>query len=211
MSQSPISPTYSSGFALQRTAARPVRPPVSRRNSSTTGCTETTCVPLPSDVDTDWTFVVRTPAGPADVGIRLADSVLVGADYLRVAVEHADVTINVQKMFPGGKVFVQGGYFPAENVPPSLEVDVKADGASDFTWGDLLSLILRQQCEAAVQGEESVAVATDSGLNGVPSYENVWVVAIRRSDGADEIVRYFPELEVRVPSKQLRDRRGDRP
>ncbi len=121
--------------------------------------------------------------------------------------------------------------FPAENVPPSLEVDVKADGASDFTWGDLLSLILRQQCEAAVQvrrvvrnhctfesdassssqGEESVAVATDSGVNGVPSYENVWVVAIRRSDGADEIVRYFPELEVRVPSKQLRDRRGDRP
>ncbi|TFK93811.1 hypothetical protein K466DRAFT_594096 [Polyporus arcularius HHB13444] len=210
MSQSPISPTYSSGFALQRTAARPVRPSVSRRNSSTTGCTETTCVPLPSDVD-PWTFVVRTQAEPADVGIRLANSVPVGADYLRVAVEHADVTINVQKMFPGGKVVVQRGYFPAENVPLSLEVDVKADGASDFTWGDLLSLILRQQCEAAVQGEESVAGAADSGVNGVPSYENVWVVAIRRSDGADGTVRYFPELQVRLPVKQLRDRRGDRP
>ncbi|KAI0711830.1 hypothetical protein C8T65DRAFT_739479 [Cerioporus squamosus] len=202
MSQCPISPTYSSGAALQRTAARPVRPSVSRRNSSSASCTEIAYVPLPPDVDPAFMFIVRTLTKPADVGIRLMDCM--AADFVR-AVKHADVKIDVQKMFPEGKVVVQRGYFPGESSPPSLEVDVNTDGASAFTWGDLLSLIVRQQHQPTIQDESPGAAEGELWANGLPPYEQIWVVAIRRSTGASGVVRYFPELEVRVPFTQLRE------
>ena len=68
-----------------------------------------------------------------------------------------------------------------------------------LTFLSFLSLLL--------QGEWPLAVAGESWQDGLPPYEHVWVVAIRRSNGADGTVRWFPELEVRIPFRELREGR----
>ncbi|RPD55003.1 hypothetical protein L226DRAFT_563192 [Lentinus tigrinus ALCF2SS1-7] len=200
MSQSPISPTYSSGAALQRTSARHVRP----WNSDSADSIEVAYVPPPPDTDPAFAFIIRTIPKPgsvvqSDVGVRLKDCL--DEDFVR-AVEHADVRIDETKMFPSGKVVVQRGYFPAETAPPSLKVDIKAQTSDGdgFTWGHLLRLIVREQNQAVVQQDEKpLAVADEASEDDVSPYEHLWIVAIRRSDGADGTIRYFPELEVRMP------------
>ncbi len=61
-------------------------------------------------------------------------------------------------------------------------------------------------CSCLAQGDWPLAIAGELWENGLPPLDNVWVTAIRRSDGADGRVRWFPELEVRIPFKEPHER-----
>ncbi len=61
-------------------------------------------------------------------------------------------------------------------------------------------------CSCLAQGDWPLAIAGELWENGLPPFDNVWVTAIRRSNGADGRVRWFPELEVRIPFKEPHER-----
>ncbi len=75
------------------------------------------------------------------------------------------------------------------------QAPMKKEPPYGFTLAHLLTVICRKHYNALNHS----SVKAPEKLEGGPQYEWLWIVSVTRSDGREDPVRWFPELEVRIP------------
>ncbi|KAI0750207.1 hypothetical protein C8Q80DRAFT_1344053 [Daedaleopsis nitida] len=176
------------------------------RRSGRANFTAVTHVPLPFDVDSGFAFPIQTRAHAGEeppIGLRLADCFQIQMGVALPGADGAETNVDTGRVFNGVKENCgQRAYFTGEQIGAATPLPKDVCG---WSWGDLVSLVLRERYRVVAQGEwpRTPPSRPSPRESGLPPFEHVWVVAIRRSDGADGVVRWFPELEVRIPFAQV--------
>ncbi|KAI0633991.1 hypothetical protein C8Q77DRAFT_1072720 [Trametes polyzona] len=164
-------------------------------------------VPLPHDVDTTFRIPVTVAGKP---GLRLASCAgatkQVPNEAISARVDGAADCIDPLVRIPGKKFIVHRAFFPSQRGTEAYVASKLPDEAG-FTVAHLLTLIVRKQYDgwmksfgrmrSPAKAEDVVGWGTAVPPDTEVHYEDLYVVAVRRSNGADGRIRWFPQLEVR--------------
>ncbi|RDX45521.1 hypothetical protein OH76DRAFT_943578 [Lentinus brumalis] len=153
-------------------------------------------LPLPRDVDKAFDKLRITVGGKR--GFRIDSCVgLKHKDHpnhtILNSVDHAGMVLD--QLIPGPNVVIQRGALPEEKLSVQTQAPTKKEPPYGFTLAHLLTVICRKHYNALNHS----SVKAPEKLEGGPQYEWLWIVSVTRSDGREGPVRWFPELEVRIP------------
>ncbi|KAH9886249.1 hypothetical protein C8Q73DRAFT_795427 [Cubamyces lactineus] len=112
----------------------------------------------------------------------------------------------IDDLVGGKRLCVHRGYFPSQR-GTEIYVSTKYPPEPGFTVAHMLTHIIRKQYDGWIKSygrigtkvklRDVVGPGEVAPPDAEVGYENLYVVAIRRSTGADGRLRWFPQLEVR--------------
>ncbi|KAI0330045.1 hypothetical protein GY45DRAFT_1324312 [Cubamyces sp. BRFM 1775] len=203
-----VEPGRTVATAEASTSGSPSKARTDRRSKATKGISLAGLrvpVPLPRDVDTAFSIPI-TVSGEPGLQIIMCELIMkqMPSETITRMVDNANKCIDD---FVGGKrLCVHRGYFPSQR-GSEIYVSTKTPPEPGFTVAHLLTHIIRKQYDGWIKSYSRIKAKTKlmdvvgPGEVAPPDaevcYDNIYVVAIRRSTGADGRVRWFPQLEVR--------------